>query len=57
MDSRASRDFLFSSDEEGEEEMFASFTVEEIDSCENNRGEKRCYLLAKTTIQALKMGT
>ena len=30
MDSRASHDFLFSSDEE-EEEIFAGFTVEEIE--------------------------
>ncbi|XP_068726589.1 uncharacterized protein [Montipora capricornis] len=37
MDSRASSDFLFSSDEEEEEEIFAGFTVEEIEQLQEQQ--------------------
>ena len=41
MDSRASRDFLFSSDEEEEEEeIFAGFTVEEIEQLREHQRRK-----------------
>ena len=40
MDSRASRDFLLSSDEEGEDEIFAGFTVEEIAQLQEQQRRK-----------------
>ena len=40
MDSCASRDFLFSSDEEEEEEIFAGFTVEEIEQLREQQRRK-----------------
>ena len=40
MDSRASHDFLFSSDEEEEEEIFAGFTVKEIEQLREQQRPK-----------------
>jgi len=40
MDSHASRDYLLSSDKEGEDEIFAGFTVEEIEQLREQQRRK-----------------